>query len=353
MMIKFAMIGTGIMAANMMEAFKLVPDVQVVAVLSTSSERAKNFANQFNIPKYFDALDVLLENSNIDAVYIANATESHFETTMAALKNGKAVLCEKPIALSEVEAKQIEDAAKQANVLCMEAMWTHCLPAYQQLFTLSQTKNYGKPKHLYADFGYPVNPKAQPRLFANTQGSGVLLDRGVYPIALAIKLFGNVESVSSQVNYNATGVDTHATLLLTHENGLKSTLSVSIEVLLQNTAILSCTKGAISLAPPVIGAETVVTQSFYVADVITSAASGGLKNRLKQTLKQSTLLRKLKSLKAAGRSHYYTYGANQYVPVLAHFSALFHAGKKQSPHIPLTLSTEVLRVIDLVKKLND
>lgn len=351
-MIKFAMIGTGIMAANMMEAFKLLSDVQVLAVLSASDERAKTFANQFNIPKHYHALDALLNDKDVDAVYIANATESHFETTMAALKKGKAVLCEKPIAISESEAKQIEKAAQQANVLCMEAMWTHCLPAYQQLFALGQVDTFGEPKHLYADFGYPVSSSAQPRLFANTKGSGVLLDRGVYPIALAVKLFGKVEKVTSQVSYSDVGVDTHANLCLTHENGLQSTLSVSVDVLLQNTAVLSCTKGAISLLPPVIGAETVVTQSFYVADVIHSAASGDWKSRLKQTLKQSTLVRKLKSLKAAGKSQFYPYGTNQYLPVLKHFSALLHAGKKQSPLIPLALSTEVLRVIDFVKQTN-
>lgn len=352
-MIKFAIIGTGMMAGKMMEAFELLPDLKVIAVQGSSLERAKAFASRFGISRHYAALDPILDDDDIDAVYVANATENHFGTVMAALQKKKSVLCEKPISVSPEESRLIEDEAMRGNVLCMESMWTHCLPAYQQFFSLNQTLEFGRATQLYADFGYPVDPILQPRVFEKTDGSGVLLDRGVYPVALAIGLFGNVKSVVAQVHYTDAGVDTHANLLLTHEDAQQTVLSVSFDVLLQNRALLSCTKGAISLEPPVIGSEKLVVHSFQSSNSLVSVPSDGFKTYIRRKLKQSSMLRRMNSMKSAGAAENFPFGANQYLPVLKHFVDLMRAGSKQSPLLPLSHSTEVLRVLDLAKKQNN
>jgi predicted dehydrogenase len=350
--INFGIIGTGLMAATMMEAFKLLPNVNVVAVASESAERANSFATRFNIAKAYASADGLLGDPSVQAVYIVNLTESHAATTIKALQAGKAVLCEKPIATSEADCKRIAEFAEKSGKLCMEAMWTHFLPAYQQLFALNQAKTLGQATQLYADFGYPTYSEAYPRLFKPSAGGGVLLDRGVYPIALAIQLFGNVHKISAQLTRNHEGVDTEAYLILTHENGKKSQLSTSIQSLQQNRAVLSFTAGAASLEPPVIGAEALSIQHVQPHKV-SHQASLGLKEKIKQALKQSAFLRKLKSKKSQGSRHFYSYGKNQYVPVLTHFCALLQQGKRESDVIPLRFSNEVLRVIDFAKNIKD
>ncbi len=288
--INFGIVGTGLMAATMMEAFKLLPSVNVMAVASESAERANSFAARFNIAKAYASLDDLLSDQDVQAVYIVNLTESHAAATIKALQAGKAVLCEKPIATSEADCKRIAEVAEKSGKLCMEAMWTHFLPAYQQLFALNAAKTLGHPTQLYADFGYPTNKEAYPRLFKPSAGSGVLLDRGVYPIALAIKLFGNVQKITAQVTRNQEGVDTEAYLILTHENGCFSQLATSIQSLQQNRAVLSFTEGAATLEPPVIGAEALVVQSVQPHQA-GHQASLGLKAKIKQLLKQSVFLR--------------------------------------------------------------
>ncbi len=346
--INFGIVGTGLMAATMMEAFKLLPNVNVIAVASESADRANSFAARFNIAKAYASLDDLLSDQAIDAVYIVNLTESHAATTIKALQAGKAVLCEKPIATSEADCKRIADVAAKSGKLCMEAMWTHFLPAYQQLFALNAAKTVGQPTQLYADFGYPTNKEDYPRLFKPSAGSGVLLDRGVYPIALAIQLFGNVQKITAQVIRNQEGVDTEAYLILMHENGCLSQLATSIQSLQQNRAVLSFTEGAVTLEPPVIGAEALIVQSVKPHQA-SNQATLGLKAKIKKMLKQSVFLRKLKSKKSQGSRQFLSYGKNQYVPVLAHFCALLQQGKLESDVIPLSLSSEVLRVIDQVK----
>lgn len=346
-MIKFGLIGTGKMAAVMMGAFKHLPNIKVIAVASESKERAKKFADQFNIPKSYGSQNDLLNDEEIEVVYIANATESHASSTISALKAGKSVLCEKPIATSELECKQLILEAEKNGKLCMEAMWTHFLPAYLRMLELKQSKYLGEPLHLYADFGYPANQESFPRLFTPSSGSGVLLDRGVYPIALSLKLFGDVEQLSSQVFFNQDGIDTHANLLLKHKNGCYSQLSTSIDSLLQNRAVLSFTQGSISLEPPVIGAENVVIQQYKQVSGSNPNRSS-LKDKLKNTLKQSSMLRQLKS-KKTGQREYFNYGINQYVPMLQHFCTLYESGLKQSDVIPLSLSLDALSVIEQAK----
>ncbi len=348
-MIKFGLIGTGKMAAVIMDAFKHLPDAKVIAVASESAERAQKFALNFNIPTSYGTLADLLSDKNIDAVYIANATENHANATILALKAGKAVLCEKPIATNEAECKEIELVAEQSGKLCMEAMWTHFLPAYQRMFDLYHDTSLGNPIHLYADFGYTANKETQPRLFAKSPGSGVLLDRGVYPIALSIKLFGPVESISANILYNNEGIDIHANLLLQHKNGCYSQLSTSIASLLQNRAVLSFSNGCVSLEPPVIGAET-LSLSRFTPHITPQASSPSFKAKIKDKLRQSSLFRRINSKKNAGKREYHHFGKNQYLPVLQHFSALYSAGAKQSDVIPLSFSYNVLHVIELAKE---
>ncbi|HET8707704.1 MAG TPA: Gfo/Idh/MocA family oxidoreductase, partial [Pseudomonadales bacterium] len=222
--INFGIIGTGLMAATMMEAFKHLTNARVVAVASDSLERAQGFSARFNIAKAYGNVNELLSDESVDAVYIANLTELHAISTINALNAGKAVLCEKPIATTEGDCIRIQEAAAKSGKLCMEAMWTHFLPAYQALFSLSEQQALGRPVQLYADFGYPTNPEAFPRLFKPSAGSGVILDRGVYPIALAVKLFGRVTGIKAQVVCNLDGVDTDAYFILNHENGCHSQL---------------------------------------------------------------------------------------------------------------------------------
>jgi predicted dehydrogenase len=157
---KFGVIGTGRMAANMMAAFAHVPSVKVVAVASASQDRAAQFAKNFLVPKAYGSIEAMLKDREMDAVYIANSNERHAATVLLALNAGKAVLCEKPMGIDASEARQIMAAAQQAGKLCMEAMWTPFLPAYQRLFELAKDRTLGAAQHLYTDFGYPVTSTA-------------------------------------------------------------------------------------------------------------------------------------------------------------------------------------------------
>jgi len=344
--INIGIIGTSRMAQNMLHAMRLQKQVNVISVFGHSLERVNQFAADNNIPNAYNKLDALLNETLLNAVYIASANQHHTEQVIQALAAGKAVLCEKPIATSTNEIKKIQAEVKKSNGLCMEGMWTHFLPTYAKLFTLNHGASLGKVKSFYADFGYPTTEEAFPALFSGGLGGGVLLDRGVYPIALAIKLLGNVEQVASQIQYNSAGADTHAHILLKHQGGAYSQLAVSAEVLLQNRAVLSWSHGSVTLEPPLLGSEMLQhSQMSPLTSVTTSATLS-----VKQKLQNSSLIRRLKSMASIRNKKFVSYGHNQYGPMLAHFCDLINKGATESDVVPLSLSYETMRVIEMIKE---
>ncbi len=198
------------MAASMMSTFARA-GVRVGAVVSRDRRRARRFAEMFGIPSASDNLDSLLRSAEINAVYIANSSAEHAPTAKATLEAGKAVLCEKPLALSVGDAEAIAEASRRTGQLCMEGIWTLFLPAYRRFLELARTEACGKPTHLFADFGYPTAEEVLRRQVAPTEG-GVLFDRGVYLVALAIKIFGSVETADLRLRFADGGVNEHASI---------------------------------------------------------------------------------------------------------------------------------------------
>lgn len=342
---KFAVVGTGSMAAAMMSTFALA-GVRVTAVASRDPERGRRFANAFAIPTAAEDLGALLRTDNVDAIYIANATADHARTAIAALQAGKAVLCEKPLVCSVDEAQRVTEAVRRSGRLCMEGLWTAFLPAYQRFQELGRSRACGLPIQLSADFGYPVDEKALPRLLSPTAG-GVLLDRGVYLIALALNVFGPVEQIDAQIRASADGVDQHASLQLAHRGGGQSQLSVSFTALMSNSATLACSAGSISLEDPLIGAETV--SICRAAPTPLSPEKGqtlGLKQRAVRRLRQQSFLRRLKRAFPGACREHLSYGADQYLPQLRHFIGRLRAGAIESDVLPLALSLDIQRVVE-------
>src|SRR5882672_8845592 len=199
--VKIGIIGTGRMAETMLGAFKEVSDIEVIAVCSTSPDRAKEFALRFGIKASYGDLTQFFCNDAIRAVYIANRNVEHSVTAIAALNAGKAVLCEKPFAINVKEGQAVLAAARNARQLFVEAMWTSFLPAYRRVRDLVQSGSFGKPTHVHFDFGYPTSAKINPLLFA-ANGGGVLLDRSAYGIALALSILGDVVMAEAALGLN-------------------------------------------------------------------------------------------------------------------------------------------------------
>ncbi|HEY8973568.1 MAG TPA: Gfo/Idh/MocA family oxidoreductase, partial [Burkholderiaceae bacterium] len=279
-------------------------------------------------------------------VYIATATREHAAHAIAALEAGKAVLCEKPFAIGVEQGQRVLEAAQRSGRLFMEAQWTTALPAFRELLRLARDRALGEPVLLHSEFGIAHDPAAYPRLFEGP-GAGVLLDFGVYPIVLALQALGPVRSVDAAVRCNAAGVDVHATLQLTHEHGGHSQLAASLVCALPNRTSLSFAGGHVSLASPVMGAESL--QVCPVAPV-GAAHAGGPRAGLVAALRRRRWVRRLKAFLGGRAALERPFGVDRYAPQLSHFLALLDAGATESDLMPHATSLAVLRVVEAARQ---
>lgn len=324
---RLGILGTGAMAERMLATLAHRPQIRVTAIASATPARAQALAARAGAAACDPA--ELAARGDVDAVYIATRNAGHAAAALAAVAARKPALVEKPLAVSLPEARRAIDAARAARCLLVENLWTLALPATGALAARAR----GGPRLLQFDFGYPTR---NPALYA--PDSGVLRDRGGYGIALALHLFGPVDTLAATLRH-AGRTDTAALIQMRHTSGDLSTLSVAFDALLSNTLTLSDVAGRMTLAPS-IGAECLTVQN---APPYTAPDSGPARP---SRLASVPALRSLNRWRKAPPTRTLGYGADPYLPMLDHFTALVAAGQSESPLVPLSLSLDVQRWID-------
>ncbi len=249
MTIRWGILGTGNIAQQFARGLAELPDAQLVGVGSRNLETAQAFATDFGAAHAHGSYDALAQDSEAEVVYIATPHTLHAENSLLCLGAGKAVLCEKPFALSAAQAQTVIDAARAEGLFLMEAMWTRFFPLFGTLRELVEAGRIGEPKLLHADFGF-AGPVTQNRLFNPELGGGALLDVGVYPVSLASYLLGTPTEVSSHAHLGKTGVDEQNAIVLKHQNGALALLSSTIRAATPQEAFIMGTEGNIRVCAP-------------------------------------------------------------------------------------------------------
>ncbi|WBV42783.1 Gfo/Idh/MocA family protein [Pseudoroseomonas cervicalis] len=332
----FGIIGTGGMAARMAGTLRALPGVQLVGVASGSG-RAEAFAARHGIASAHPSAESLLALPGLDAVYVGNANRDHAAAILAAARAGKAVLCEKPFALGQAEGAQVLEAVQRAGILFMEAIAPPFLPAHRSLAERAATQ--GGPRTLTASFGYPEDPALRPGLFA----AGALRDRGIYLLAMALRLCGPVDSLQAALRRGPEGQDREAALLLRHEDGSLSQLTASLDRLLPNEVTLAAPGALFRLPAPVMHPESLLTLPAPPPAAQGGEAPGaGLKDRLRR----SPLLRRLRAALPQGGREPLPWGTDPYTAEAAHFAELLRQGATRSPLLPPELSLTLQKLMD-------
>ena len=127
--IRWGIIGTGFIANQFAEGLSVLPLAELVAVGSRAMQTANNFADKFNVPHRYDSYKALVDDPDVDFVYVSTPHSLHKEDSMLCLEAGKAVLCEKPFTINAAEAEVVINLARKKRLFLMEAMWTRFLPS--------------------------------------------------------------------------------------------------------------------------------------------------------------------------------------------------------------------------------
>jgi predicted dehydrogenase len=165
----------------------------IQAIGSSSVEKGKAFVEKHlsgKSPTVYGSYDELYQDADVDIVYIGTPHAFHRQNCLDAIRKGKHVLCEKPFALSESQAKEVFDEAARQGVFVMEAMWTRFFPLVHKLRDLiHREKIIGDIFRVFCDFSMPMDIASLPstsRLKNPALGAGSLLDIGIYSITWAI-----------------------------------------------------------------------------------------------------------------------------------------------------------------------
>jgi predicted dehydrogenase len=199
----------------------------VGAVGSRSLINAQVFANDFGGTAY-GSYEELVNDSTIDAIYVATPHPAHHDNVILALNAGKPVLCEKPFAVNAAEAQAMVDAASHNKVALMEAMWARFLPHYAKVREIIASGVLGPILSIHADHGQRLADQNIPRLVDPHLAGGALLDLGIYPISFTHMILGNPLSINSSAVMTNKGVDAQTSMIFTYESGAQSVLTTTM-----------------------------------------------------------------------------------------------------------------------------
>lgn len=217
--IRFAILGAGGIANQFARAAALVEDAEIIAVASKSSaDRAAAFAERHNIPASYGSYEELLARDDIDVVYIATTHNFHADNIMQCLNAGKHVICEKPMVLTENDARACFELAKEKNLFLMEAMWTRFLPALQKARKWIEEGRIGTIQSANAVIGFRAGNDPAGRLLNPALAGGAMYDIGVYAIEIVSYLMGEAvgDVIFKRRNHEVTGVDSNVSMILSY-----------------------------------------------------------------------------------------------------------------------------------------
>ncbi len=196
--IKWGIIGCGdVTEVKSGPAFSKVPDSALVAVMRRNGEKAREYAQRHGVPRWYQDADALINDTGINAIYIATPPDSHEAYTMAAIKAGKPVYVEKPMALNYAAARKMADYAMEKNVKLSVAHYRRAQPFYLKIAELLKKKAIGKVRAIQLTYfkeaavneGVPSTTGAW-RLNPAISGGGLFHDLAPHQLDIMVYLFG-------------------------------------------------------------------------------------------------------------------------------------------------------------------
>ena len=318
--LRWGVLGTGWIAERFVASLQLHSSQQVVAVGSRSAGTAKEFADRFGLGRAHASYADLVDDDEVDVVYVASPHNAHLEHALLAIAAGRHTLVEKPLALNAREAREIAAAAATRGVFCMEAHWTSFLPKYDVLRQVLDSGALGEVVAVVADFGEWFAP--EHRIFRPELAGGPMLDLGTYLVSLVVDVLGGrPDAILARRTVHERGV--------TAQTGMVLTYGAAEAVL--HTTIVANTPTAATVAGT--RATLVIDGPFYQPGGFTLTSTDGTR----------TLRYDEDRYAHEGGLHFQA----------ADVARRITTGETGSPLRPLARSIEVLAIMDEVRRQTD
>ena len=246
--IRWGILSTGHISGRFAEALNQLPDAELYAVASRNAGPAKKFAEKYGVLKAYGSYSDMVEDPELDVVYIGTPHSLHLENSVMCMRAGKAVLCEKALAINAREAEEMIRVAREENVFLMEAMITRHVPLIKKILQWIKSGKIGEVRMVRASRCARGEFRPDQRHLNPQLGGGSLLDVGVYVISFASMIFQKApEKVVGFGHIGEIGSDEQGAAILKYDQGEIADLSFALRTKAVNDAYIFGTEGYIKI----------------------------------------------------------------------------------------------------------
>ena len=239
--LRYGILSTSSIAPRFIGAVREAKAGEIIALSSRTLEKAKEKAEQWQIPTAYGSHEELLNDPNVDIVYISTVNSLHYQWAKAALESGKHVVCEKPCTTKESNSRELFRLAREKGLFLMEAEKMLFLPA---ILELKRSIEAGELGEIYmAEMASSFKATYNTWMFDRAAGGGPLLSSGIYAVQLLQFLFGEIETIQGIKSAMENGVEWQFVLSGSTRSGVLFNIKNSTRAVLDNNARIFGTKG--------------------------------------------------------------------------------------------------------------
>ena len=313
----WAILGCGKIARKFASDLKTLPNARLYAAASRSIEKAQSFADEMGCEKAYGSYEEMVNDPNVDVVYIASPHSHHCEHTLLCLNHKKAVLCEKAFAINSRQVNSMIEASRENNTFLMEAFWTRFQPSFLKAMEIIHSAELGALKAVRSDFAFNAEYDPEKRLYNVDLGGGSLLDIGIYPIFMSLMALGKPSKLNTMATFCPTGAEETIMMSFVYPEGQTASLVSSFASYSSTTTEFCFENGFLRL-----------NRRFYTPTTITYWKNWEEEKTI--TFEKGT--------------------GSGYELEAAHVMDCLDAGKTESDQMPLSLSADLMEIMDKVRK---
>ncbi len=315
--IRWGILSTGHIAGRFAEALKMLPDAQLHAVASRTQNNANDFAERHGISKAYGSYEAMVEDPDLDVIYIATPHTFHLKNAVMCMRAGKAVLCEKALTINAHEAEEMIAVAREEGVFLMEAMITRHVPLIKKVMLWIANGRIGEVRMVRASRCARGKFSHETRHLNPDLGGGSLLDVGVYVISFASMIFGKPpEEVFGFGHIGDYRSDEQGAALMKYDDGAIADLIFALRTNAVNDAFIYGTEGYIKL-----------DEVFAIPKKATLYVDNQEVEVIEEHVEESAL----------------SYEAQEVMRCI-------YAGLKESPFMTLDESLQIMRIMDKIRE---
>ena len=241
MELQYGILSTSSIAPRFIAAVRVAQAGSIVALSSRTMEKAEEKAALWEIPKAYGSHEELLNDPEINIVYISTVNALHYPWAKAALERGKHVVCEKPCTTTAAQTEELYALAAEKGLFFMEAEKMLFLPAIKALKERIQAGVLGEVTMAELSHSFPA--AYNNWMFDPEAGGGTLLSSGIYAVHLLLWLFGAISSIRGERRSMPNGAEWQYILTGMTETGVQFCAKNSTGAVLDNTARIFGSKG--------------------------------------------------------------------------------------------------------------